>query len=490
MRCPTIKASRRRPRGRPTGRAASSARSWISAWVAAVVLPAVVGSGAPAYAAPDGITATAVSFRGDGGVTLHGTVLAPAATGQQRPGLVMIEGAGNRGAQELRPAAEAYARQGIVTLIYDKRTVGYSFLHRDYSVLADDALAGLHLLRSRADVDPARSGLWGLSEGAWVAPLAANRSPDVKFLITVGAVGLTPSVQTAWAYGEFLRQAGVSGSLRHTMQVTATRVVVGAGLFPEAGFDPVPTWEHLRQPVLAQWGEYDRQAVPVQSSQIIQQTLRRGGNTHYTIRFVPGVQHDLNLTTNGGFDHLSSIRADYGTFEAAWINNIDKNPPPSTIGSPPHQDQTSHPVAPLAWYESPWLQLAALLLLLAGFAGYPLIAAGRRILGHREPQPTRLPARLLAATGLTTVAGFLLYMFFMLATAANLIGPVLLGRPLPWLILQTLALATVAATITTATAWRRHHHTLDRTNRVRLGLLLTAGLTFLPWALYCGLLIP
>ena len=475
-----------------TGRAAGPVSLRISAWVAvaAVVLSTLVVDGAPGYPAPGGITATAVAFPGDGGVTLHGTVLAPATTGQRHPGLVMIEGAGNRGAQELRPAAEAFARHGIVTLLYDKRTVGYSFLHRDYSVLADDALDGLHLMRSRADVDPARLGLWGLSEGAWVAPLAANRSTDVKFVITVGAVGVTPAEQTAWAYGQFLQHAGVSGSLRHTMQATATRVAVGAGMFPEADFDPVPTWAHLRQPVLAEWGQYDRQAVSEQSSQIIQQALQRSGNTRHTIRFVPGVQHDLNLTANGGFDHLSSIRADYGTFEATWIADIDQNQTPDTVGTPPHQEQASHPVTPLAWYESRWLQLAALLLFLLGFAGYPLIAAGRRVLGRRAAPPVRTPARLLAASGLTTVLGFLLYMFFMLATAANLIGPVLFGRPVPWLILQALALATVATTITTATAWRRHHHALERINRVRLALLLTAGLAFLPWAFYWGLLIP
>ena len=33
----------------------------------------------------------------------------------------------------------------------------------------------------------------------------------MKFLITVGAVGITPAAQTAWGYDEFLRHAGVSG---------------------------------------------------------------------------------------------------------------------------------------------------------------------------------------------------------------------------------------------------------------------------------------
>jgi hypothetical protein len=83
-----------------------------------------------------------------------------------------------------------------------------------------------------------------------------------------------------------------------------------------------------------------------------------------------------------------------------------------------------------------------------------------------------------------------MYLFFMLATAANIIGPVVIGRPLPWLILQILAVATLTAAVATALAWRRHHRDLNRTSQVRLGLLLTAGLAFLPWALYWGLLIP
>jgi alpha-beta hydrolase superfamily lysophospholipase len=222
--------------------------------------------------------------------------------------MVLLQGAGNRGRQELSAEAEAFARHGIVTLIYDKRTQGYSLFHRDYSLLADDALAALRMLRSRADVNPDRLGIWALSEGAFVAPLAANRSTDVKFLITVGAVGITPATQTAWGYGQYLHHDEVSGSLTHTMQVTAVRVTVGAGLFPEANFDPVPAWQRLRQPVLAQWGALDHEAVPQESSRIIRQALQQGSDTHSTIRFVPGVGHDLNLTADG-FGHTVSATA-------------------------------------------------------------------------------------------------------------------------------------------------------------------------------------
>ncbi|MBB4938492.1 hypothetical protein FHR32_002797 [Streptosporangium album] len=445
---------------------------------------------APAHAAPADLTATEVSFVGNGGVVLHGTVLALASATERRPAMVMMEGAGNRGRQELRPEAEAFARHGIVTLIYDKRTVGYSLLHRDYSVLADDALAGLRLLRSRADVDPARLGLWALSEGAFAAPLAANRSADVKFLITVGAVGTTPGAQTAWGYGEYLRHAGVSGSLPHMLQTTAVRMTIGAGIFPEADFDPVPAWEHVRQPVLAQWGELDREALPRESGQIIREALERGGNTHYTIRFVPGVRHNLNLTANGGFDRLHSLSPDFGDYETSWIDRPARALPGTSADPVPAQDLPAPTLAPLAWYESPWLQLVALLLFLVGFAGYPLAAATRRIRGRHSTSPVRRSARWLAATGLMTTMGSLMYVFFMVATAANVIGPMVVGRPIPWLVLQLLAVATVVTTAATALSWRRHRRDLAHADQVRLGLLITAGLLFLPWAAYWGLLVP
>lgn len=451
---------------------------------AATVLAVTLTPAAPAIT-PPGASVTAVSFVGSGGVVLHGSVLAPAGQGTRPlPGVVLLSGAGASGRSQLMPEAEAFARHGIVTLVYDKRTVGYSLFHRDYSELADDALAGLRLLRSRPDVDPARVGLWGLSEGAFVAPLAAERCADVAFVITVGAVGVTPEEQTSWMYGEFLGHDGVTGSLRRTMQSTATRAVVAAGLFPEAGFDPVPAWEHVRQPVLMQWGQFDRQALPAQSSTIITRALRRGGNTRYTTRFVAGADHDLYLTADGGFDRTTDLSPDYGEFEAAWI----ADPAPGSAGVPPRQDVPGQPVTPPAWYGSPGAQAAAILLFLLAFAAYPVSAAVRRLFGRRVAPPVARPARWLAATGLITTIGFVGYVFFLLATGANLVGAVVLGDPIPWLALRILAVATIAATVVTTVQWRRHGHRVGRCHRIRLGLLVTAGVVLVPWSIYWGLL--
>jgi uncharacterized protein len=442
----------------------------------------------PASAAPPGVTTTNVSFIGSGGVVLHGTILATASGTGPKPGIVMLEGAGNRGRQYLIPGAEAYARHGIVTLVYDKRTVGYSLLHRDYSILADDALAGLRLLRSRSDVDPDRVGLWALSEGAFVAPIAANRSTDVKFLITVGAVATTPAVQTAWAYGTYLEHAGVTGSLPRALQTTAIRVAIGAGIFPEADFDPLPHWQQVRQPVLAEWGQLDRDSLPTLSSQRIRTALDRGGNTCHATRIVAGVNHHLHRTAADGFDRLSALPDDYADHEATWINE------PCHTAAGPNVTPAAEPAPPTipapAWYDRRWAQLAMLVILLAAYAGYAVVGAVRR----RRARPdtaARIPrsARWAAILAPITIVGSLVYLVYLLATAAKVTGPVILGRPIPWLVLQLLAVATTATTVAVVAAWR-HARNLVASDRIQLGLLTLGGALVTVWTLRWNLLVP
>jgi uncharacterized protein len=292
------------------------------------------------------------------------------------------------------------------------------------------------LLAARHDVDPSRLGLWAQSEGAYVAPLACRRSSAIKFVITVGAVGVTPAVQTAWGYDQFLRHAGVGGRLPHTLEITALRTIISAGLFPEANFDPAPAWQQLRQPVLAEWGEFDRVALPRESSTAFEEALRRGGNTRCTMRFISGVRHNLNLTADGGFDRITSLSTDYGAYERHWIDNLPGTEP-SRLGAPP-ATETSPPVLTPLSGAAAWVHLGLILTLTIGFAFYPLVRLAGRI--RRRSMALKLGApklsgtqRLIVAAGLFTTLRLPVYLLFSI-TAANVIGPVIVGRPLPWLL--------------------------------------------------------
>jgi uncharacterized protein len=398
----------------------------------------------------------------------------------------MLEGAGNRGRQELQPAAEVFARHGVITLIYDKRKVGYSLLRRDYGLLAADAVAAVALLATRRDVDPSRLGLWAQSEGAYVAPLACRRSSAIKFLITVGAIGVTPAVQTAWGYDQFLRHAGVGAGLPHTLEITALRTMISAGLFPEANFDPVPAWQQIRQPVLAEWGEFDRVALPRESSTAIEEALRRGGHTRYTMQFISGVRHNLNLTADGGFDRITSLPADYGVYERHWIDDLARTEP-SRLGAPPTTETPAPALAPLSGAAA-WVHVGLILTLTMAFAFDPLAGLVSRIRRRSVASGLGGTQRLMVAAGLFTTLGLPVYLLFLMITAANVIGPVVVGRPIPWLLLQGSTAAVGVCTVVIGIRWWRSRHS-ERTNHDRL-ILVAAGAVLLGWVGYWGLLVP
>ncbi|KFZ81883.1 hypothetical protein ED92_16680 [Amycolatopsis sp. MJM2582] len=440
----------------------------IAAMLAAVV---AVSSPLPA-AAPDG----EVSFTSHG-VTLRGTVVAPEGGGPA-PGIVMVHGSGEHDRDDYRAEAEAFAKAGIATLIYDKRTEGYSLFERDYSVLADDALAAVQALRSRPGVDPSRVGVWGLSEGGWVAPLAASKSKDVAFAVTVGANGVSPDRQQAWALETYLRRGGVTGSMVDMVASTNMRTLAGAGAFPEAGYDPVPVLEKVRQPVLGLWGELDRLTPPGEAVRIFRETLDRAGNRQYTLKVFPQAQHGLRRTTDG-FDKLDGFAPGYLELVANWVNGTKGGP---SADPPPVQASQSVALAPLAWYEAPWVQIGVWALALLAFAVYPVTALFRR----REGVPLAGPARWLASTGTLATAGFLAYYIALSTGAAMAPGPVLFGRTLPWLALQLIAVGVVAAGAVTAVSWWRG----KERGGVRVGLLLAGAALFVPWAVHWGLLVP
>jgi pimeloyl-ACP methyl ester carboxylesterase len=89
--------------------------------------------------------------------------------------------------------ADALARHGIAALRCDDRGTGQSTGDHAAATTFDfvgDVLAEVAVLRRRADISPRRLGLVGHSEGAIIAPIAAVRSNDVKFVVLLA----TPAV--------------------------------------------------------------------------------------------------------------------------------------------------------------------------------------------------------------------------------------------------------------------------------------------------------
>ncbi|HUR02094.1 MAG TPA: prolyl oligopeptidase family serine peptidase [Nonomuraea sp.] len=386
-----------------------------------------------------------------------------------------------------------FARRGLSVLIYDKRSEGYSLFNRSYSQLADDALGAVAALRTQPGIDPAKVGLWGLSEGGWVVPIAASRSKDVAFIVLVGANALAPLRQQTWAVAAGLRKAGVSGSLVERAEPKLYTAIADGGMFPEPYYDPTPTIAAVRQPVLGIWGVHDLLTPPKETPPVFAGALEAGGNRHYTFQFFPGADHAAHQTPDGGVTRLKALAPGYADLVGSWVKDVTggKLPTAQTNGPAPVQASLTVPMDPPAWWESALMQVVALLVFLIAFGAYPVVALVRRV-RRACLAPVSRAARLVSAGGFGVVLGSFGYLFYVVMTGGKLAapGPMVAGHPVIWVALQLLAVACVVAAVRTALAWRRLRASVPRGERVRLGLLLAGGAVFVPWALYWGLLLP
>src|SRR5206468_1660261 len=81
---------------------------------------------------------------------------------------------------------------GLVALAFDKRGSGESqgdWTDASLDDLAGDATAAMAFLAARPEVDPARIGVWGVSQAGWVVPLLAGRAQRPAFSIVVTGGG-------------------------------------------------------------------------------------------------------------------------------------------------------------------------------------------------------------------------------------------------------------------------------------------------------------
>jgi uncharacterized protein len=147
------------------------------------------------------------------GITLEGRFVEPPGSGP-RPAVVLVQGSLDTPSLDREPWQWILPAAGISVFVYDKRGTGASqgIYTQDFTVLADDAAAAVVEARRIAPGRISRMGLQGLSQGGWVAPLAATETA-VDFLeIGFGVVG-TPIEQDQWQVEYELRQKGYGSDI-------------------------------------------------------------------------------------------------------------------------------------------------------------------------------------------------------------------------------------------------------------------------------------
>ncbi len=277
-------------------------------------------------AAPATLTKRDVTFA-NGGVMLSGELVLPPTSGRH-PAILFLHGSGPEGRWGARYLARKFASRGFVALIYDKRGVGSSkgdWQTSGFEDLADDAAAGLRLLAAQPEVDAARLGIYGHSQGGTITPLVATRAGNVAFVIasaasgigmaeteiysienSIGVAHLPPAEQAdARLFVKTIVDVAYKGAPRANLDDVVKRFRGRSWFFepppPEhsywtfspriAGYKAVDHWRKVRAPVYLVYGERDQRVPPKPSVDAIVAALKVGGNDRVTIKIHPDAAH-------------------------------------------------------------------------------------------------------------------------------------------------------------------------------------------------------
>lgn len=312
------------------------------------------------------------------GVVLGGTLTLPDRDQHgdgPYPGAVLVSGSGPQdrdstvlGHKPFLVLADHLTRRGIAVLRYDDRGVHGStgdFPSSTSLDFADDALAAVAFLRARAEVAADAVGLIGHSEGGLIVAVAASRSEDVAYVVSLAGTGVPGAEVLIAQSAELLRQVGMPEShvarstelrtafldlaetdaghdelleaalalVRYDATVvlddeTATtaaeglvRLHVSDWMKTFCTVDPGDYYRQITVPVLALNGELDMQVLPDQNLPAIERALAH--NADATTMSLDRLNHLFQTATTGGLDEYGVITETFNAgalgVVSAWV---------------------------------------------------------------------------------------------------------------------------------------------------------------------------
>jgi len=274
--------------------------------------------------------------------TLAGTLTMP-FDGENFPAVILISGSGGQNRNEellghkpFLVIADYLTRKGFAVLRYDDRGIGeskgknFSATTEDFT---EDVLSAVEFLKTRKEINHSKIGMIGHSEGGMIAPMAAVRSDDVAFIVLMAGPGI-PGDSILYLQGELIKRASGESEDEIQKSTRVQRKIFGMikeisdddelkskveEVFREeyellsqeekskigdpevylkmqlktltnpwfkyfVRYDPVPTLEKVKCPVLAINGEKDLQVPPKENLSAIENALKRSSNKNYEIK--------------------------------------------------------------------------------------------------------------------------------------------------------------------------------------------------------------
>lgn len=151
------------------------------------------------------------SFKSDS-LRLFADIYTPGET-NKKIGIALIQGSGNSDRTNLwsKAFAEILAENGYYVLLPDKRGCGKSegsWKNSSFLELSSDAIASIHHLKNLMKLD--QVGVMGLSQGGFIAPIAASKDSTIRFIIDVVGAAVTLEEQIIHEVTNTARKEGLS----------------------------------------------------------------------------------------------------------------------------------------------------------------------------------------------------------------------------------------------------------------------------------------
>lgn len=372
-----------------------------------------------------------------GDEVVGGFVYAPPVAGPH-PAIVFIHGAGTKDHTGFDEQTEYLARAGVVALVIDKRTAEYSPWHRDYVGMADDVLAGVSVLRSRPDVDPALVGLFAESDCTWVAPVAAAQDADIAFTIMVSAPIVAPAQQATYATLMAFDGLDVPELVNRAVAKCIGTALSLPNVLDYAQFDVLPWLAETTQPMLMVYGTEDPALPLIQAADLARSVA--GGEV--TVRYFDGAQHAIRIGHARG-----PFAPGYLDALAAWIaqRTAAVASGPDIAGGQSAQTLSADAAPGPPWYATAFAHVSVLALAIVGHLAGP---------GWTELAGAAL--RWIRSLGLASVGNLVAYYAGLSYLALNqLTNPVMIYGvwALVWIITGTAVAALLNLGL--SNTWRR-----------------------------------
>lgn len=279
-----------------------------------------------------------IAFHSDGH-TLTGILKQPSATGSF-PVVIFLQGSEYTSpikSQFLMRISNHLLSQNIACLIFNKRGVGTSTGSKNstFKDRAIDALAAMQYVKTRKDIDVTKIGLFGHSQGGWIAQLAASLTDEIDFIINSAGPAETVVEQILTDRSNHLRidglaEAKIERKLKTLRILLNTIVRLKSLKFHRLSYfidyDPKPAIEKIACPALILFGELDPLVPPNNNIPIFERIIEHSGKQNFIIKTFEKANHSFYVAKTGSLKEYSQLSKEFvpGYLDTLtdWIHDL------------------------------------------------------------------------------------------------------------------------------------------------------------------------